>query len=194
MSPLFGLGLYLAPSVRVRCLASSAFLSHCFFPFPWHLPCAAPLSLMSSLHIHCLSLLISWRVLVQRTAQKIFVLICFLCSPHSQPHSFLQNPALPGSIPEAGSSCQAILVTLLVSLLFPSIFPAPLGSQIALTTAVSSSMARLASFWLVRATLSCFSGHIDKSFPCRTGTEVIAADRCWNNSLCLSVLLTGKSS
>lgn len=99
--PLFGLGLHLAPSLWVRSLASSAFLSQCFFPGPWHLPCAAPLSLMSSLHIHCLSLLISWRVLVQRTAQKIFVLICFLCSPHSQPHFLPSKPCFARKHPRS---------------------------------------------------------------------------------------------
>lgn len=50
--------------------------------------------------------------------------------------SFLQNPALPGSIPEAGSSCQAVPVILPVSPLFPSIFPAVLAAS---TRGVSNS-------------------------------------------------------
>lgn len=56
---------------------------------------------------------------MQRAAQKIIVLICcFLYSPLLTLNltSFLQNPALPGSIPEAGSSCQAVSVILPISI------------------------------------------------------------------------------
>lgn len=59
---------------------------------------------------------------------------------------------------------------------FPGVFA--VESQIAPTTVVSSSMAGLPKCTVVIATLSCFSAHTDKSFPCRTGTEVVAADRC----------------
>lgn len=174
MSPWFGLGLHLDPSVWVRSLASfSAFLSQCFFPGPWHLPCAALLPLMSSLHIHCLALPISAHLESQcKELPKRYlsssVVFCIL--PTLNFTSFLQNLALPGSIPEAGSSCQAILAILPVSL-----FSQHLPSSSGVSNSTPHSCLQLHGQTSQILTLSCFSGHIDKSFPCRAGTEVVCS-------------------
>lgn len=214
MSPWFGLGLHLDLSISVRLFASSpAFLSQCFFPGPWHVLCAAllPLNIQPShtlpgpAHFHALGEC-RCKELPKRSLSSPdhcpYLLFPVCSSPHSQPHFLPSKPCLPGSIPGAGSGCQAVPVILPVSLLFPStcqlsLQHPPVGSQIAPTTVVSSSMARLPKCMVLTATPSCFSGHTDKSFPCRTGTEVVAADRCWNNSfssLCSSLFVSSRGA
>lgn len=97
----------------------------------------------------------------------------------------LQNSALPGYVPEVGSSCQAAPAVLPVSVLaisypFP-ICPYPIAAFAASTDGLSSSTwhswlqlhhqgsLALAKCTPVTATPSFFSDRIEKCFPCRIG-------------------------